>query len=238
MRTHVKVAGEETGQAPACTGALLEIKSIKRAAVKKADSEYVGCAQYVVQLQIKTPKGAAGMTVFDRIRVGTPDDVEAQKKATWEVSEGGPARLTRLLKRAGVAMADDDEEWTADAVGRTVVAPITKRGEYTNVGLYYRETDKDCPVIGLADGASGKAAGPRKTRPVEADEPEEADEPAKPAVDEEDEPAPVKATKPAKKGPPDDPVDDEDDDEPAAKPAKVAPKKAAKPAPPDDDDDD
>lgn len=235
MRTFTKAAGEETGQAPACTGALLEIKKISRGVVKKADSENVNCAQYTVQFQIRSPKAAAGMTVFDRIRVGTPDDLEAQKKATWEVSEGGPARLTRLLKRAGVAMADDDEEWTADAVGRTVVAPITKRGEYTNVGLYYRETDKDCPVIGLADGASGKPAGPRKTRPVEADEPEEDDAPAKPAVDEDDEPVakPVK-----KKSPPDDPVDDDpDDDAPPKKPAATK-GRPAKPAPPDDDDDD
>lgn len=231
MRTFAKESKEETGKAPDCTGALLEIKSIKRAAVKKADSEFVNCAQYVVQLQIKQPKSAAGMTVFDRIRVGTPDDPEARKKETWSVSEGGPARLRRLLTRSGTAITDDDEEWTADATGKTVVAPITNRGEYTNVGLYYRETDKDCPVIGLA----GKAAVAAKRRPVEPEEPEEEEEVEEEEEDENEKPK----KKSAKKGPPSDPVDDDDeneadDDEPA--PKKTA--KKAKPAPADDDDDD
>lgn len=232
MRTHVKQAQEETGKAPACTGALLEIKSIKPGAVKKADSEFVGCKQYTVQLQIKAPKGATGMTVFDRIRVGTPDDKDAVKKATWEVSEGGPARLRRLLTRSGTAITEDDEEWCADAAGRTVVAPITHRGEFVNVGLYYRETDKDCPVIGLAEG--GKAAGPRRPRPTETDDEEDETATGKPApveVEDDDDEKPVK--KPKKAAPVAEADDDEDDDEPAPKPAK----KSKKPQPPDDDED-
>lgn len=212
MRTYAKESKEETGQAPACTGALLEIKSIKRAAVKKADSEFVNCAQYVVQLQIKSPKAAAGMAVFDRIRVGTPEDRDAVKKSTWDVSEGGPARLRRLLTRSGTAITDDDEEWMADAVGRTVVAPITKRGEYTNVGLYYRETDKDCPVIGIT-GAPSKPAGPRKPAPVEEEEEVEEVETKDEIEEEEEEEAAVKpAKKPLAGKKPAPPVEDDDED--------------------------
>jgi len=210
----------------------MEIKAIKRAAVKKADSDFVNCAQYVVQLQIKMPKSAAGMTVFDRIRVGTPEDPDAKKKATWEVSEGGPARLNRLLKRSGTTITDEDEEWIADAIGRTVVAPIVKRGEYTNVGLYYRESDKDCPVIGLADGAKGPG-GKRVARPVETEEEPETEEVAPAEVDEGEEeaaPPPKKKVVAVAK-----PAEDEDEDKEDVPPKKMK-LKAKKPAADEEED--
>lgn len=237
MRTYTKSAKEETGKAPACTGALLEITGVKRVYVKEGPSDwsqtYAGCAQYQFNFRIKAPKGAAGLSVTDRIMVGNPDDKEAKRKETWEVTEGGPARLVRLMRRAGIAMVEDDEEWMADAIGKTVVAPIIVKGEYANVGLYYRESDKDCPEIGLADAKGAKA----KKRVVEEEPEDEEETEAEEEIDEE-EPAPKKkkaGKKPAKPVEEDEEEEEEeDDDEPAP---KKAPKKAPKPADDDDEDD-
>ena len=58
MKTYTEEAKEETGKAPACTGALLRIKKITRGSVKSEKSEFYGCAQYTVQLQIEQPPGS------------------------------------------------------------------------------------------------------------------------------------------------------------------------------------
>ena len=244
MRTYTKSAKEETGKAPACTGALLEITGVKRVYVKEGPSDwsqtYAGCAQYQFNFRIKAPKGAAGLGVTDRIMVGNPDDKEAKRKETWEVTEGGPARLVRLMRRAGIAMVEDDEEWMADAIGKTVVAPIVVKGEYANVGLYYRESDKDCPEIALADAKGGKA----KKRVVEEPEDEEEEETAEAddEVDEEEEEKPAKRSgkkpKPAPKDEDEEEDEDVDDDEDDDEPAPKAKKAGKKPKPSDDDDED
>jgi hypothetical protein len=172
MKTYAESAKEETGQAPACTGALLEVVKMSRQAVKKEDSEYRGCAQYVIQFRLVKPEAAKGMNVWDRIRIGIPSDKDAQLESTWAVTEGGPARIHRFLSRTGTPISRDDERWMADAVGRTVVAPIVVRGDFTNVGLYYRESDKDCPVIGLAGAGTGSAKTSKRVAALSSDDEE------------------------------------------------------------------
>lgn len=217
MKTHASEAKEETGKPPDCTGAKLEITKAERLNVKKQDSEFFGCAQYVITHKILEPTSCAGLRVTDRIRVGTPEDKEAQKKTTWQVSEGGPARWRRLLARAGSPVVGDDEEQLNDLIGRTVIAPIQNSGDFTNVKLYYRESDKDCPVIGLAD-AKGQ---PRRVKPAveETEESADVEEPVEPveAVDEEAEaPKPKPKLKPA-------PVEEETEEAPKPKPKPKKP---------------
>ena len=252
MRTHLNKAKEETGKCPPCTGIKIKLKRITRGNIQAGKSDWskenAGCAFYRVNGIVLEPKQAKGTMVSDRIVVGNPDDPEAKKKETWEVSEGGPARLVRLLKRAGAALTDDDEEWIADALDREVVAgPVTHSatGDFVNLGLYYRESDKDCPVIGLAEEKG--AGGRKKRKPVEEEEEEEETE------DEEDEeedggkkkPLGKKASKKDEEeeededDDEDDEEDEEDEDEPAPKRGKAGkPKGKKKPADDEDEDED
>lgn len=205
MKTNLKKTAEETGSLPAMTGAVLEIMGIERKATK-ATAQTPNALMYQVALKVIEPKTYKGSRVFDWIVVGTEDDPGGKKPETWQDTRGSK-RITRLLKRSGTPLAEDDEEWMAAAVGNQVVAPITvtegQRGAMNNVGLYYRQTDDDCPVIGLATGGSGSgakgAAGAAKAARAAA------------AAQEADDPDPDEdAPKPPKKKPPVKDLDDDD----------------------------
>lgn len=169
---------------------------------------------YTLNWQVVKPAEIAGMRARESVVVGTEDDPRAKAEETWNVSTGGPARIMRLLNRSGADYGDDDEEW-ADQLGVgtknaiELVIPVnvkeTDRGTFNNLGLYFRETDDDCPPIGIVEGDGGKKGRPApKGRPKPADDEDEADE-----VDEE-----KPAKKPAvggKKRPAKD--EDEDDDD-------------------------
>jgi hypothetical protein len=165
-----------------------------------------GALMYSAVLRVTEPERFKGATLRDWFPIGTKDDKKAKREETWKRSEGGPGRLVRMLRRAGVAITDDDDEWMEASEGAEVCITVTKRrdenGELRNrVGLYFREEDSDFVGIGEeleaedetgrgrrgARGArAGKgnakaaAASPRvRTRPVDAED-EEEETPARP----------------------------------------------------------
>lgn len=186
-KSYFEETEEQEGNIPALTGALLEIGSIERK--KTSDqSQTPGCRMYEIQFKVVEPKEFSGMFVRDWITVGTAEDPTAKEKSTWKNGrEKGPGRLTRLLTRSGTPLLEDDEEWMEQAVGNTVVAPITVRtdGDGNRVGrLFYRPTDDDCPVIGRAEGKKG---APRLKAVAKTTKPAKESPAAKPAADDDDE---------------------------------------------------
>lgn len=248
-KSYLDEAEEQRGAIPACTGARLRIKEVEKTKTKEK-----GLRMYVPSFVVVEPKQLKGMELRDWLVVGTEADPLAKRPETWKRSEGGPGRLKRLLARSGTPLSEDDEEWMEAAVDNEVIAPIIDNGPDADgprnkVGLFFRESDEDCPVIGIDEdeGKKGKGSGKKQKGAAAAakrlrsrgdddedeDEDEEdtgskgkgkqADKP-KDDDDEDDEPKAKKGKKASKSD------DDEDDDE---KPAKGKKKKPA-----DDDDDD
>jgi hypothetical protein len=217
-----------------------------------------GCLMYTATLRVTEPDRFKGASLRDWFTIGTAQDKRAKREETWRRSEGGPGRLVRMLKRAGVAISDDDEEWMEAAEGAEVCITVLKRtdnnGELRNrVGLYFREEDDDFVGVGEeleaadngarsggarsargAGAARGAAASPRAGK-------------AKPADDDDEDEAPVSArgkVKAKRPAPDDDDEDDkdeepdEDEETPKARKAAAKVKGAAKKRPADDDDDD
>lgn len=171
---------------------------------------------YTLNWEVVLPKELAKMRVRENVQVGTEEDPRAKQEETWDVSSGGPARVKRLINKSGADAGEDDEEWTDQfGVGTPnaiqVVIPVrvneTDRGTFNNLGLYYRETDDDCPPIGIDEGGGGKKGRPARTAPKGRPKPADDDE------DEEksDEESPKK--RPKGEGKKRAPADDDDDDD-------------------------
>jgi len=237
---------EYVGAVPA-GGYKCRIEEIERT-VTSENARTPGVKQYRANLRVIEPKKNAGAPLSDWFQIGTEDDPKGRDQATWQQSLGAK-KLVRLLKRAGVAARDgDDEEWMDAAQGQEICVHVTKERDDNGIwrnrvnGEYFRENDEDFVGVGelleAAEGGRGRngrkerqaaaAGGTRPARRMPADEAD--DEPparrAKPK-DDEDEPQP-KAARKAK----DD--EGEDDEPPPARKAKAAPKGKAK----DDDEDD
>lgn len=155
--------GEQQGSIPALTGALVEITNVER---KKTgpNSQTPGCRMYQFDFKVVKPEDFSGMFLTDWIVIGREGDLTGESEDTWKQGrEKGPGKLTRLLNRAGVALVEDDEDWMETAVGNQVVTPISARPDKEDAsiirnrpGKYFRESDDDCPVIGLAEARNGK----------------------------------------------------------------------------------
>jgi hypothetical protein len=214
-----------------------------------------GALMYSAVLRVTEPERFKGAIVRDWFPIGTKDDKKAKREETWKRSEAGPGKLLRLLKRAGVAITDDDEEWMEAAEGAEVCLTVTKRrdenGELRNrVGLYFREEDSD--FVGIGEeleaedetgrgrrGARGARAGKGNAKAAAAS-PRVRTRPAN-AEDEEEE-TPARPVRTAKKREEEEDEDDEekengDEDE---EEAPVSPRRTAKakPAAAADDDED
>jgi hypothetical protein len=123
-----------------------------------------GALMYSAILRVTEPERFKGATLRDWFPIGTKDDKKAKREETWKRSEGGPGRLVRMLRRAGVAITDDDDEWMEASEGAEVCITVTKRrdenGELRNrVGMYFREEDPDFVGIGEETEAEEDAAG-------------------------------------------------------------------------------
>jgi hypothetical protein len=213
MRSHLGKTREAQGVIPAM-GVKCEIEEIERTETGE-NSQTPGMLMYQATFRVTEPEQYVGSSLRDWFVIGTKDDKRAKRAETWERAEGGPGRLARLLKRAGVPNADDDEEWMDAAAGQSICMHVTKRtdenGEPRNrVGMYFRESDPDFVGIGeeLEDGARGGRGG-RKAKATEGKARK-----AK-ASDDDDEASPAKK---AKKPEPDD--DDEGEDEEPPKKAR------------------
>src|SRR5215468_5929311 len=107
---------EEYTSAVLAGGYKLVIESLERSATSE-NAITPNVRQYVADLRIVLPKKNAGARVMDWFQVGTEDDPKAKQKETWQQSPGAK-KLKRLLKKAGVANLDgDDEEWMDAARG-------------------------------------------------------------------------------------------------------------------------
>src|SRR5262245_8962233 len=112
------------------------------------NSQVPGLMRYEVRLRITEPKKYGGSAVMDWFTIGTEDDPRAREPETWRNGGLGVKKLARLLKRAGVAAKDgDDEEWMDAAAGQEVCAHIRREtdetGQYRNRvnGDYFKESD-------------------------------------------------------------------------------------------------
>jgi hypothetical protein len=232
---------EFTGPVPS-GGYKLTIEEIERG-VNGENAQVPGARRYMAVLRVAEPKKYAGTVVRDYFTIGTEDDPKGREQETWRTSLGAK-KLVRLLKRAGVAARDgDDEEWQDAAQGQEVCAHVMRetddRGTRNSInGNYFRENDEEFVGVGEALEAPASRggnshAGARSARgPVT----EKAARPAtptrgKPPADEDDDEPPTRKGKP--------PVDDAEEEEKVTK-VKAAPKGGRKlPASkPDDDDDD
>jgi len=217
-----------------------------------------GALMYTATFRVIEPEQFKGATLREWFTIGTREDRRGKREETWRRSEGGPGRLVRMLKRAGVAITDDDEEWMEASEGAEVCLTVTKTrdrdtGEFRNrVGMYFREEDADFVGVGEtteADEDGGRRPGSaRKAKPAAKSASANPRAKAKAAEDdEEDEDEPPKKKAKAKKPEPEEDDDDEekgdDDDEdeeerpnPRAKKQKAA-KKARREEEDDEDDD-
>jgi hypothetical protein len=204
MRSHLGKTREAQGVIPAM-GVKCEIEEIERTETGE-NSQTPGMLMYQATFRVLEPEMYVGSSLRDWFVIGTKDDKRAKQAGTWERAEGGPGRLARLLKRAGVPNADDDEEWMDAAAGQQICMHVSKRtdenGEPRNrVGMYFRESDADFIGIGEElerDGAGrggrkkASSTGDGKARKAKAkdDDEGEEDEPkakGKKAKDEDDE---------------------------------------------------
>lgn len=176
-----------------------------------------GLLMFTVHLRIIEPPSVEGYEMRDWFTIGVPGDKKAKKDETWKRSEGGPGRLARLMKRAGVDPTDDDEEWMDALIDKEVCFHMTQvpnrngAGMQNRVGLYFRENDDDFVGVGepLADDAKGKGGrGGRSAKggDTRANGPERPS--ARKAKDEEEEERPSK-----RKAVPQESEDDDEEDE-------------------------
>jgi hypothetical protein len=233
MRSFLSKTREAMGVMPAM-GVKMEIEEIERTETGES-SATPGCLMYQASFRITEPARYAGSGLRDWFVIGTKEDRRAKRAETWERGEAGPGRLNRLLKRAGVPAAEDDEEWMEAAAGQEVCTHMIQRlgrnGDKENrCGLYFRESDPDFVGVGepLEDPAAQRSGGraARDRDDAKARKPR--------ARDAEDE-AP-KATKKAAAD--DDDADEEDEGEPRRTARTKAKEKRAAKADDDDVDED
>lgn len=227
---------EAQGVMPAM-GVKAEIEEIERSETGE-NSQTPGCLMYVVSLRVVEPPEYRGFTVRDWLTIGTKDDKRAKRAETWERSEAGPGRLLRLLKRAGVPEADDDEEWMSAAENQEVCLHVVKRkdenGEDRNrVGLYFRESDPDFIGIGEELEDTRGSGGRRKAKPGRDDDKKARGGKGK-AGDDDDDDDKEDDDKKGKKGKDDDDDDAGEDDD--AKPARRSARGKGKRGGDDDED--
>lgn len=185
--------GEAKGAMPAM-GARLEIEELERRETGE-NSQTPGCLAYSGRFRVLEPQEYKGRIVGEFFTIGTKEDKRAKQDATWNRPEQGPGRLLRLLRVAGVANSDDDEEWMEASVGQPFLATVTtetdrRDGSKRNrIGMYYEDGDKDFVGVGEllenlgANGRGGARGGPRGARAAAP-----AAEPA-PKDDDDDKPA-------------------------------------------------
>lgn len=252
MRTWLGKTKEAMGVLPAM-GVKAIIEEIEKG-VTGENAATPGALMYTVTLRVIEPDRFKGASLRDWFPIGTKDDRGAKREETWRRSEGGPGKLVRMLKRAGIAIVDDDEEWMEAAEGQEVCLVVLKQrdnrdGEWRNrVGLYFRESDDD--FIGIGEETEAAEDGARRTatgRPAKA-EPRgvvSARAKAKATVEDDDEeeeappsPRKVKAKKPEEEEEEEAAEEEEEsEEEEAPKARKVAAKVKAKKKPVDDDED-
>ena len=165
---------EAVGVMPAM-GMKVQIEEIERGETGE-NATNPGALMYTAIFRVIEPEQFKGATLREWFTIGTKDDRRGKREETWHRSEGGPGRLVRMLKRAGVAITDDDEEWMEAAEGSEVCLTVTKQrdrdtGEWRNrVGMYFREEDHDFVGVGElteADESEQRRPGSaRKVRPV------------------------------------------------------------------------
>lgn len=249
MKTHIGDAPDQRGSLVACTGAKWKIIGLEVTKSKAKDGK-VAKKMYVLEVEGVEPKEIKGAHVRDWIVVGTEDDPKAKEKATWQRSEAGPGRIARLFTKAGVDAPADDEEWDGVLSDCEIIAPLTAseddEGQVRNrLGLFFAESDDDCPEIGVAEegGGKGKKKGKgaaaankkaRKGKGAEDDEDEDEDE-----EDEEDEPkSKKKGKKSSKKDDDEDEEEEEEEEDEDEKPKKGKKgKKSSKKKDEDEDED-
>jgi hypothetical protein len=240
---------EYTGPVPS-GGYKLQIEEIERG-VNGENAQVPGAKRYMAVLRVTEPKKYAGTIVRDYFTIGTEDDPKARDQETWRTSAGAK-KLVRLLKRAGIAARDgDDEEWQDAAQGQEVCAHVMRetddRGTRNSVnGAYFRETDDEFVGVGEpleAPSSRGGGKGGRSEKPARGGNGTAARPAARaarpPVDDDDDDDAP-----PARRGKPAQDDDEGDDDgaeeekKPAAKkPAQKAAPKGGRKLPVKDDDD-
>jgi hypothetical protein len=216
--------GEAKGAMPAM-GARLEIDELERRETGE-NSQTPGCLAYQGRFRVLEPPEYKGRTISEWFTIGTKEDKRAKKDETWNRPEQGPGRLLKLLRVAGVANSDDDEEWMEAAAGQPFLATVTvevdrRNGSKQNrIGMYYEEGDSAFVGVGeeleaLANGR-GARGKPKTARSARADD-EDDDRPARSARkrgdDDDDEPK-------ARKGKAKD--DDDDEEEEDERPARSA----------------
>lgn len=220
-------------------GVKCEIEEIERTETGE-NSQTPGMLMYQATFRVTEPEQYVGSSLRDWFVIGTKDDKRAKRAETWERAEGGPGRLARLLKRAGVPNADDDEEWMDAAAGQSICMHLSKRtdenGEPRNrVGMYFRESDPDFIGIGEElerDGAGRGGRGGRKAKPEGDGKARKAK--AKDDDEGDEEEAPKRKGKAAASDEDEEPEDDEDE---APKKARGRKAKAARDDDGDDDED-
>jgi hypothetical protein len=213
-KTHIGKTKPQQGSVPALTGAKLEIAGVEIGKTGP-NAKTPGLKRYTIDFIIRLPKQFKGSHVRSYPTVGTEDDPRAKKEETWDRTEGGPGQLARLFDKAGVDRPDDDEEWDGVLTGATVVAPITCRamddGSMMNgVGLFFNESDDDCPEIGVAEEGKGRgrgaAAAAKKARGRKAEEEEEEE-----TEEEDEDETPKKGKKKADKEEEEEETEEEED---------------------------
>ena len=219
-------------------GVKCEIEEIERTETGE-NSQTPGMLMYQATFRVTEPEQYVGSSLRDWFVIGTKDDKRAKRAETWERAEGGPGRLARLLKRAGVPNADDDEEWMDAAAGQSICMHLSKRtdenGEPRNrVGMYFRESDPDFIGIGeeLERDGAGRGRGGRKAKPEGDGKARKAK--AKDDDEGDEEEAPKRKGKAAASDEEEEPEDDEDE---APKKARGRKAKAARDDDGDDDED-
>jgi hypothetical protein len=220
--------GEAKGAMPAM-GAKLEIEEIERRETGE-NSQTPGCLAYNGRFRVIEPPEYKGRFVGEFFTIGTKDDKRGKRDETWNRPEHGPGRLLKLLRVAGVANSDDDEEWMEAAVGCPLLAHVTteidkRNGSKQNrIGMFFEEGDPDFVGVGEELEAAANGRGPKKARGARSAAPKDDDEDDRKSArgkdkdDDDDRPA-----RSARKR------DDDDDDD--RKPARSAKGKK------DDDDD-
>lgn len=162
------------------------------------------------------PDSFAGMTFREYFTIGSDEDPEAEDPETFKRTSGS-RKLTRILKKANVDLADELDETCANAAGAEFMASVEveeqQEGEYkgrknNRIGSVYEAGSMD-PVI-LEEGAKpAKKAAPK---------------PALKAA-----PAPAPARRPVRMVDPAPPADDEDEEVEEIEEEEEAPRRVSRP---------
>lgn len=142
------------------------------------------------------PDSFAGMTFREYFTIGSDEDPEAEDPETWKRTSGS-RKLTRILKKANVDLAEELDDTCANAPGAEFMASVEveeqAEGEYAGrknnrIGSVYEAGSMD-PVI-LEEGAKPAKKPALKPvakapAPAPARRPVRMVDPAPPAEDEE-----------------------------------------------------